>query len=114
MWKEKQIHNPNRNCKWCDRKHVCNGLCARCNRLKPRLDLMDLLGGRECVRCGFCDTRALQIEHKNGGGRKDAKKFINNYYMYKFYLNNVEKAKDVLQVMCSNCNWIKRYQNNEV
>ena len=64
---------------------------------------MVIIGGQRCVKCGFDDIRALQIEHKNGG-----KNFINQYEMYRFYVSNPEKAKEKLQVMCANCNWIKK------
>lgn len=113
MNKEKQIHDPNRKCIQCGKKHYCKELCAKCYRLKPRLELMVIIGGQRCVRCNFNDIRALQIEHKNGGGRKEARNFINQYEMYRFYVNNPEKAKEKLQVMCANCNWIKKYENNE-
>lgn len=112
MWKEKQIHDPSRKCIQCGKKYYCKELCVKCYRLKPRLDLMVIIGGQRCVRCSFDDIRALQVEYKNGG-KIESRDFINQYEMYKFYVNNPEKAKEKLQVMCANCNWIKRYENNE-
>jgi len=39
---------------------------------------LDLLGGK-CVKCGFDDFRALQIDHINGGGVKDKKRHSQCY-----------------------------------
>lgn len=65
----------------------------------------------ECVRCGFTDIRALQIDHVNGGGskeRKQAKKGI-----YKHILDKIKNGSKEYQVLCANCNWIKRCENRE-
>jgi len=109
MRQEKQIHDPSRKCIQCGKKYYCKDLCSKCYRLKPRSDLMVIIGGQRCVKCGFDDIRALQIEYKNGGGRN----FINRHELYRFYVNNPEKAKENLQVICANCNWIKKYKRNE-
>lgn len=67
-----------------------------------------------CVRCGFNDIRALQIDHKNGRGHNDRKTFKHaGASLYRFYLNNPELAKQTLQVLCANCNWIKKNENKE-
>lgn len=71
-----------------------------------RSDLFKLLGGKKCKKCGFSDERALQFDHKRGGGCKDRKS-------YKFYLNNPKLAKKTLQILCANCNWIKRFTKKE-
>ena len=78
-----------------------------------RNELFEILG-RSCVRCGFSDMRALQLDHVYGGGLREIKDFKSNYQMYKFYLQNSSLCKIRLQVLCANCNWIKRYDNNEV
>ena len=69
--------------------------------------------GKNCVHCGFLDKRALQIDHINGGGWSEYKQQGNINKMYKFYIQNPELAKKRLQILCANCNWIKRYENNE-
>lgn len=65
------------------------------------------LGGR-CSRCGFTDPRALQVDHivpKNQGGG--------------FKRHPTAEYKAVLdgepgyQLLCANCNWIKRAENHE-
>lgn len=73
--------------------------------------LFDILGGKRCVICGFSDIRALQFDHINGDGYKERRKCAITYY-YK-YINDPELAKKKFQVLCANCNWIKRYENKE-
>jgi hypothetical protein len=78
-------------------------------RQKLRRDVLFLLGDK-CIRCGFSDPRALQIDHINGGGRQDRKKDGMNLGYYK----RIIVGKGVgYQLLCANCNWIKRYENNE-
>ncbi len=65
--------------------------------------------GVKCVRCNFSDPRALQIDHIYGGGRKEIKKFKDN----KKYLEHIKTNLENYQILCANCNWIKRYENKE-
>jgi len=81
------------------------------DKLKNRL--YSILGGSKCVRCGFSDVRALQFDHIKGGGRKDLLRFTNSCQMHLFYSNNPDEAKETLQVLCANCNWIKKNENKE-
>lgn len=62
-----------------------------------------------CVKCGFNDIRAIQIDHKEGGGRKD---FENSSSPNEYY-KNMLKNPDKYQLLCANCNSIKRYENGE-
>ena len=66
--------------------------------------------GNKCVKCGFSDPRALQVDHIHGGGCKDQKSRSN----YLGFLKEVlEDTKGRFQVLCANCNWIKRMENHE-
>lgn len=81
--------------------------------MKRKKLVYDFLGG-VCSRCGFSDNRALQIDHINGFGRKNMNRRQRNamyYYLtvHKSLLNNENKY----QILCANCNWIKRYENKE-
>lgn len=71
--------------------------------------LLEILGGK-CVRCGITDPRCLQIDHINGGGRVDYIKYGNSQQMVRHYLKDTVKAKETLQILCANCNWIKEYE----
>lgn len=71
------------------------------------------LGG-QCIECGFNDIRALQIDHINGGGVKEFKerKYKGDYN--KQVLQSFLNKENKYQLLCANCNWIKRSINNEV
>lgn len=77
---------------------------------KVRRAIYDLLG-EKCIRCGFDDKRALQIDHVYGGGNKERKSRGTNNY--KLILNKILDGSKEYQILCSNCNWIKRFENNE-
>lgn len=74
-------------------------------------NLFDILG-HECIKCGFSDKRALQFDHINGGGSQERKK-SNCYQVMKLYNNNPILAREKLQVLCANCNWIKKHEKHE-
>ena len=74
-----------------------------------RQQILDMLG-RKCTRCGFADERALQIDHINGGGRKQIRAARSTNQYYKGILS-VGGAG--YQILCANCNWIKRIENRE-
>jgi predicted Zn-ribbon and HTH transcriptional regulator len=87
-------------------------------RIAKRLQLCDILGSRVCVRCGYSDVRALQFDHINGNGRKsliqDFKQPSLRDKILNYYIMNPELAKKTFQVLCANCNWIKRHDKNEM
>ena len=77
---------------------------------KVRTEILDLLG-RACVCCGFDDLRALQIDHVNGGGGRDRKVGSATYYAR--ILKSIQEGSDEFQILCANCNAIKKYDNKE-
>ena len=88
----------------------------RCNKnyvIKIRDQLFKILGGKLCTGCGETDERCLQFDHKNGGGIADVKKHGSSREMYRYYIANPDLAKEVLEVKCANCNWKKKFDNNE-
>jgi len=80
---------------------------------QKRLELLQLVGDTKCAKCGFTDWKALQLDHKNGNGLDDKKRIGFGKKYMQYYLNHPQEAKEKLQVLCANCNWIKRYDNNE-
>ena len=72
-----------------------------------RQSLMKILGGAICIKCGFNDVRALQFEHIHNDGYVDKKRFNRYDLMMRFYIENPIRARETLQVYCSNCNQIK-------
>lgn len=78
-----------------------------------RLEIITKLSNSKCERCGFDDIRALQLDHIKGDGSKDRKRFKNIQYLWLYYNEHPEIARKKLQVLCANCNWIKRSEKNE-
>lgn len=81
-------------------------------RKKHRSEIVKLLGGC-CQKCGFTDARALQVDHVNGGGRKEFREKP-NLVKAKVYLDHIKKNRHHYQMLCANCNWIKRFTNKEI
>ena len=68
--------------------------------------------GSCCCKCGYDkDIRALCLDHKKGDGYLDRKRLGSKVSRY--YINNIEESKDMLQILCCNCNKIKSVENNE-
>lgn len=95
-----------------------SGYCAECQRVaenrrkyEARLRLIADLGGA-CVRCGFDDPRALQVDHVNGDGAVDRIEHPNSNSAT-FY-KAVREHPERYALMCANCNWIKRAERQEV
>jgi hypothetical protein len=74
---------------------------------KIRANVIAFLGGK-CIRCSFSDPRALQIDHRYGGGTA-ARRSESWGKFYKIVLANPHPY----QLLCANCNWIKRVERRE-
>lgn len=79
---------------------------------KIRLDILNLLGNK-CNICGFNDNRALQIDHVNSNGSKERSSLQTHAY-YNHVLSEIKLGSNEYQLLCANCNWIKRYEKHEV
>lgn len=74
-----------------------------------RAQALKALGGM-CVDCGFSDERALQIDHVNGDGAVDRRTGNINTKRLKSVLTDTEGR---YQLLCTNCNTIKRIRDAE-
>ena len=75
-----------------------------------RADALAALAPMVCRSCGYdADVRALQIDHVNGGGVKEHRK-IGSQGISQRVLTHTEDY----QLLCANCNWIKRFDMDEV
>ena len=85
----------------------------RNHRRKFRFLIFELLGNK-CKRCGFSsDWRAFQIDHTNGGGGLEKKRLGIHSFQGKEYFEIVKASPEKYQILCCNCNQIKRYENGE-
>lgn len=73
-----------------------------------REKIVKLLGSK-CVICGFSDPRALEIDHINNNGNEE-RKIFSTYGYYKHILDQIKVGSKDYQLLCSNCNAIKRYE----
>lgn len=70
-------------------------------------------GTNMCESCGFCDIRALTIDHVDGGGCKHRRDIgiTSGWGFYKWLIDN--GFPEGFQVLCANCQSIKRHTNEE-
>ena len=90
------------------RSHETNKKRQRDYLRRDQLRAIKILGGK-CAKCGFADTRALQIDHiKAIGGQQRSKE---GYAAAKRRV----LAGDIrgLQCLCANCNTIKKWTDGE-
>lgn len=109
-------------CKTCksDYKRKCRqektGFYAT-ERLRYKLRVLSHYsqGNPRCCKCGYSDARALSIDHVNSDGavhRRELKEEnIVGHQFYRWIIRN--HFPDNLQVLCMNCQFIKRIENNE-
>jgi hypothetical protein len=83
-------------------------------QFRVKLQAFAILGNR-CSRCGFEDHRALQIDHILDDGAVDRRGHNGcGSAVWKIYVRIVRGGyEDVYQLLCANCNWIKRYEDYE-
>jgi len=83
------------------------------NRSRERIkaELLALFGGK-CCRCGFSDPRALQLDHIDGPGEDRRSLYRGGSRLYAAILRG-ERDPSLFQLLCANCNWIKRHEQNE-
>lgn len=81
---------------------------------RKKLKVLVHLGGACCVRCRFSDLRVLQIDHIHGGGCKE-RRSIGGYngILNRILSMSPDQAKQEYQVLCANCNVIKKHENRE-
>ena len=76
--------------------------------------IVELLCGN-CIRCGFGDIRALQIDHINGCHLSRRDRIKSGEQGERLYTRLLKRGIDFTryQLLCANCNWIKRVENGE-
>ncbi len=98
---------------WNSKNHTRRSIKDRIKYQELTRNAHQILGGDICVICGFKDKRAMDIEHKRGGGRKDRKRHSRYSKFLREIIENPEKSREKLQMMCKNCNTIKEKIKNK-
>ena len=88
-----------------------NAISHRKRRSRCRLEIIEILGNK-CVWCGETDFRCIHVDHINGGGGLERKKWYGEYYMQ--ILKKLKTGSRNYQLLCANCNCRKMHDNNEV
>jgi hypothetical protein len=89
---------------------------SRHERLKA--EIFNLLGNKcsnpNCLVLNGCsDPRCLQIDHVHGRGKQEIRRFGDSTKYYVYILKQLKSGSKDYQLLCANCNWIKRWENSE-
>lgn len=79
-------------------------------RRKKRFKLLEIFNSC-CVKCGFSDWRALQIDHLLSNGSQERRELTLDGISKKIL--SMEDPKSEYQLLCANCNRIKQHENKE-
>lgn len=97
-----KYHNNPEKCKEYQRRH---------NKEEKMIVLSHYSPEIKCIKCGFSDIKALEIDHINGGGNKQRKLIGCGSKFYRWLIKN--NFPNGFQVLCANCNRIKQIENYE-
>ena len=96
-----------------------NGVCRLCtleyqknHRLKLRNQVLVMFGCK-CAKCGNSDVRVLQLDHLHGALEPRDAYMRSGSTLYAALANGRKDPKD-FQLLCANCNAIKKFEENEV
>lgn len=87
-------------------------LANRTWKYKIKAEVLSYYGNGKlaCVRCGESRLACLTIDHIEGGGISQRRK-VNKTNIYNWLKQ--QGYPQGYQTLCMNCQWIKRYENNE-
>ena len=85
---------------------------TRLARQDYRQAILFLLGDK-CAKCGIDDPRVLQVDHIYGGGHQDRQLFGSGG-TWAFTKDVLQHTTRKYQLLCANCNWIKRWERGEM
>lgn len=72
--------------------------------------------GEKCARCGFADKRALQVDHREGNGTRERRWRTKAGRICQSGIptyRRVLREPEEYQLLCANCNWIKKAERRE-
>jgi hypothetical protein len=92
-------------------KYLQTFLSNRSNHIEMRRKAIERLGNK-CIKCGFDNYLALNIDHINGDGNRERLNGQFSYYKKLLTISD-EELHSNYQCLCSNCNQIKKYEEFE-
>jgi hypothetical protein len=99
---------------WYRKNLLRNREKRRVNNDLRRRQMIQLMGGK-CEKCGYSDFRALQVDHKDGYGSMERKSYGHcASTLRKKVIEDMARGRQKYQLLCANCNWIKRAENHEM
>ena len=108
---KKKLSNRMSTAKWYKNNKQIHLVNTSKNYQSYKSQLYDILG-HECIQCGYSDKRALQFDHIHSDGKQDRESLGGS--MNRYYVKRPIMALLKLQVLCANCNWIKRTEEREL
>ncbi len=81
------------------------------SRMKRKIDLYNLYKGK-CAHCECRDIRVLQLDHIHNNGAAHRKKMSSTVLITALLRGKIDKSD--YQLLCANCNWIKRLHMPDV
>lgn len=69
------------------------------------------MGEMCCRNCRFNNIKALQVDHIKGNGAEHRRTFKYSSQLYEWIVKN--DFPDGFQILCANCNTVKKIDNNE-
>lgn len=82
---------------------------TKIRRQKLRLQILETISSiPKCKQCDIDDIRVLTIDHINNDGAQERKTVSDVAYYIKILKMEENDIKKQYQVLCRNCNWIKR------
>lgn len=70
--------------------------------------VIDILGGNFCKQCNCNNLKCLDIDHIHNDGNKERRRSKTGLTLFNYIINNPIESKKNLQILCRNCNQIKK------
>ena len=79
-----------------------------------RLDVLKKINPKlDCKECGIDDIRVLVIDHIKNDGYKERREMNYSSFYRKILKMSAEEISEKYQILCRNCNWIRRLEDIE-
>jgi len=119
--KKRMENNRNWRLKYPERFRELARISGKRVRMRKKKEIFELLGNKcanpyNLPHPDWCnDSRVLQIDHIHGGGNQEKRRNKGDRGSHHYYdiLRKIKNGSKDYQLLCANCNWIKRFENNE-